>query len=47
MIKVGWTVVNVFSYAGEPSDPYEKMEMISPELIESVEPIEAARSKSA
>ena len=39
MIKIGRTTVNLFTYIGEPADPYERMEMISPLLIESVEPI--------
>jgi hypothetical protein len=43
MLRVGRTSANVYSFAGEPADPYEKMEMISLVLIESVEPIEAGR----
>ena len=47
MIKVGFTTVIVFTFRGEATDVYEKWDTISPELIESVEPIEATRSKSA
>ena len=42
MLRVGRSTANVYSFAGEPADPYERMEMISLVLIESVEPIEAA-----
>jgi hypothetical protein len=42
MLRVGRTTVNVFSFIGQAADIYERMEMISPLLIESVEPIEAA-----
>jgi len=44
MVRVGLTTVNIFSFAGEPYDPYERMEMISPMLIESIEPIAVAQS---
>jgi len=40
MLRVGRTTVNVYSYVGEPEDPYEHMEMISLVLIERIEPIE-------
>jgi hypothetical protein len=40
MLRVGKSAVNVYTFAGEPADPYEKMEMISLVLIESVEPLE-------
>jgi hypothetical protein len=43
MLRVGRTSVNVYSYAGEPEDPYERMEMISLLLIESVEPLQAGQ----
>jgi hypothetical protein len=41
MLRVGRTAANVYSFAGEPADPYEQMEMISLVLIESVAPVEA------
>jgi len=41
MLRVGRSIANVFSFAGDPTDPYERMEMISLVLIESVEPVEA------
>jgi len=41
MLRVGRSTVNVYTFAGEPTDPYERMEMISLVLVESVEPIEA------
>ena len=44
MMRVGRSTVNVYSFVGEPSDPYEKMEMVSLLPIESVEPIETAHS---
>lgn len=40
MLKVGRSSVNVYSYAGEPEDPYERMEMVGLLLIERIEPIE-------
>jgi hypothetical protein len=43
MLRVGRTSVNVFTFAGEPSDPYERMEMLSLVLIESIEPLEVSR----
>jgi hypothetical protein len=39
MLRVGQTSMNVFSFAGEPSDPYERMEMVSLLLVERVEPL--------
>ena len=46
MLKVGRTTVNIFTYAGEPSDPYEKVEMVGLLLIESIEPISSTISAS-
>jgi len=40
MVRVGRTIINVFSFAGEPGDPYERMEMVSLLLIERIEPVE-------
>ena len=42
MIRVGLTTVNIFSFAGEPADPYERMEMVLLAPIERVEPVDAA-----
>ncbi len=39
MVRVGRTTVNIFTFAGDPADPYERMETISLVLIESIEPI--------
>jgi len=44
MLRVGRTAANVYSFAGEPGDPYEQVEMISWVLIESVTPIGAGHS---
>ncbi|MGO9919847.1 MAG: hypothetical protein ACLQIB_34785 [Isosphaeraceae bacterium] len=41
MLKVGRSTVNIYSYAGEPEDPYERMETVGLLLIERIEPIEA------
>lgn len=43
MLRVGRSTANVYTFAGEPSDPFERMEMASLVLIETVEPLEAAR----
>jgi hypothetical protein len=42
MLRVGRSTVNVFSFVGEPSDPYERLEMVSLLLIERIEPIASA-----
>ena len=39
MLRVGRSTINVYSFAGEPADPYETMEMVSLLLIERIEPI--------
>ncbi len=41
MLRVGRSAANVYTFAGEPTDPFERMEMISLVLIEGVKPIEA------
>jgi hypothetical protein len=41
MLRVGRSSVNIYTFAGEPTDPYERMEMVSLVLVESVEPLEA------
>ncbi len=40
MLRVGRSIVNVYSFVGEPEDPFERMEMVSVLLIERIEPIE-------
>ena len=42
MLRVGKSSVNVYTFAGAPADPYERMEMLSLVLIESIEPMEKA-----
>lgn len=42
MLKVGRSSMNVFSYPGEPIDPYERVEMVSLVLVERIEPMEAS-----
>ncbi|MGL4464816.1 MAG: hypothetical protein ACRC1K_21900 [Planctomycetia bacterium] len=44
MLRVGRSAVNIYTFAGEPTDPYERMEMASLVLIESIEPLEVTRS---
>jgi hypothetical protein len=39
MLRVGQSSVNVYFYEGDPSDPYERMEMASLILIERIEPL--------
>ena len=41
MLRVGRSYINIFSFAGEPADPHEKMEMVSLLLVERIEPLEA------
>ncbi len=41
MLRVGRSTVNIYTFAGEPADPYEHMEMVSLVLIESIEALEA------
>jgi len=41
MLRVGRSSVNVYTFAGEPTDPFERMDMLSLILIESIEPLEA------
>ena len=45
MLRVGRSSVNVYSFEGDPVDPYERMEMVSLVLIGRIEPVqEAVRS---
>jgi len=41
MLRVGRSAVRVYWFDGEPTDPYERMEMISLLLIERIEPLES------
>jgi hypothetical protein len=41
MIRVGRSTAIVFSFAGDPDEPFESMEMIGLVLIERIEPMEA------
>jgi hypothetical protein len=43
MARVGRSSVNIYSFSGEPMDPYERMEMVSLALIESIEALEASQ----
>ncbi len=40
MLRVGRSSMNVYSFRGEPTDPYEHVEMVSLLLVERVEPLE-------
>jgi hypothetical protein len=42
MLRVGRSSVNIYSFGGEPADPYEHMEMVSLLLIERIEPLQTA-----
>jgi hypothetical protein len=42
MVRVGRSSLIVFSFSGEASDPYERLEMVSMGLIERIEPLETA-----
>jgi hypothetical protein len=44
MLRVGRSTVNVYTFAGEPADPFERLEMLSLILIESLEPLEASHT---
>ncbi|MFI5459312.1 MAG: hypothetical protein ACHRXM_28135 [Isosphaerales bacterium] len=41
MLRVGRTTMHIYSFRGEPKDPYEHLEMVGLLLIERIEPIEA------
>ena len=45
MVRVGRTTAYIFTYLSEPPDVVQKMEMIGLVLIESIEPLEPARSQ--
>jgi hypothetical protein len=42
MLRVGRSSMHVYSFEGEPSDPYERVEMVSLLLIERIESLESA-----
>jgi hypothetical protein len=41
MLRVSRTTMLIFSFAGEPEDPFEKAEMVGLVLVEPIEPLEA------
>jgi len=41
MLRVGRTTMHIYSFRGDPVEPYEHMEMVGLLLIERIEPIEA------
>ncbi len=41
MLRVGRTSMNIYSFVGEPTDPYERVEMVSLVLVERIEPADA------
>ena len=44
MLRLSRTTMNIFTFAGEPEDPYEKAEMVGLILVERIEPIEVRTS---
>ena len=49
MLRVGRSTANIYSFVGEPADPYEHMEMVSLLLVERIEPLDthaSARSRN-
>ena len=40
MVRVGFSSVHIYTFANDPPDVYERMEMISLALVESIEPLE-------
>jgi hypothetical protein len=42
MLRVGRSSMHVYSFTGEPSDPYERVEMVSLLLVERIEPLATA-----
>ena len=44
ILNSGRSYINIFSFAGEPVDPHEKMEMVSLLLVERIEALEAPAS---
>jgi hypothetical protein len=41
MLRVGRSAVNIYYFDGQPTDPFEQMEMVSLLLIERIESLEA------
>ena len=39
MLSVGRDKMQVYTFAGDPTEPHERMEMISLSLIKTVEPV--------
>lgn len=46
LVRVGRTSLSIFTVIGEPTEPYDRAEMIGLILIESIAPIEAPTSGS-
>jgi hypothetical protein len=46
MLRVGRTALNVYSFVGEPADPFERVEMLSLLLLERLEPLDATTPAS-
>lgn len=44
MLRVGRSALNIYTFGAQPEDPFERMEMVSLVLVESVEPLEARHS---
>jgi len=44
ILRVGLRSMTLFSYSGDVTDIYERLEMLSPLLVESIEPIDATQS---
>ena len=44
MAVIGRSAVNIYSFSSGPAEPFDRMEMISLVLIESVEPVNSASS---
>ena len=42
MLRIGRTTMQIYSFAGEPADPYERVEMVSLLLIERIESVASA-----
>jgi hypothetical protein len=45
MLRVGRSAVNIYTFDGDPRDPFERVEMVSIILIETIEPVEAPHSR--
>ncbi len=41
MLRVSRTTMYIFSFTGEPEDPFDKMELVGLVLVERIAPLEA------